>query len=73
MKKTEQLKELRKKTDAELERLKLDNAKKMIESRIAAKKHELKDTSIVSKLRGEIAKINTILTQRKFMAEKGEK
>jgi len=69
MKQTEELKELRKKTDVELSRLVSDSIVKLTELHISAKKQELKDNSQIGKLRLQTARIKTILAQRQFMAE----
>ena len=57
--------ELKKLSDADLS-LKLDEIKLEIENkRLAIQNNTFKDTSILSKLRKDTARINTILNERK--------
>ena len=58
-------KELRERTDEELENLRLEAKNSLFQSRVKNATHQLTDTSQIQKSRREVARINTILDERK--------
>ena len=63
-------KELRERTAEELLRLKAENADNLFQARLKNATHQLDDSSSLKKSRREIARINTILSERKKQGDK---
>lgn len=61
-------KELRERTDEELNNLRLEAKNKLFQARVKNATHQLTDSSQVTKSRREIARINTILAERVIAA-----
>ncbi|MBN2803339.1 MAG: 50S ribosomal protein L29 [Deltaproteobacteria bacterium] len=58
-------KQLRERTDSELSELLIETKNKLFEARIKNATHQLTNSSTLLKNRREIARINTIINQRK--------
>ena len=64
--------ELRERSDEELKNLLIDAKNNLFQSRIKNATHQLTDSSQIKKNRREIARINTILTERSDSETKQE-
>lgn len=64
--------ELRGKTDAELNELLKTTASQIFEARFQNFTNKLNDTARIGKLRRDLARIHTVMTQRKNNAAKSE-
>lgn len=72
MAKAQKAADLRGKSDSELNELLKTTASSIFESRFQNFTNKLNDTAKIGKLRRELARINTVITERKKTAAKAE-
>ncbi|MEK7611205.1 MAG: 50S ribosomal protein L29 [Patescibacteria group bacterium] len=61
--------DLRKQTDEELNTQLLKSELGLFNQKVAGQSGKVKDTNVVRKLRRNLARIKTVMTERKFLAE----
>ncbi|MCM8758707.1 MAG: 50S ribosomal protein L29 [Candidatus Omnitrophica bacterium] len=71
--KKQEFQELKELTIKELENKRLELAKRLFEHRTQVKLGQMKNTAILRNLRKDIARINTLIQQKRLSTERGER